>query len=65
MTNSDKEIENIFAAMEHEVWSPFDAAEAAFILLKMLAEKPESNPAKVVRQRDSMRCSKQRASDED
>ena len=39
----DAELQTIFSASEYPVWSPYDATEAASILMQMVQDDPEAS----------------------
>lgn len=39
----DAELQAIFSASEYPVWSPYDATEAAEILMQMIQDDPEAS----------------------
>jgi hypothetical protein len=39
----DAELQLIFSASEYPIWSPYDATEAASILMQMIQDEPEAS----------------------
>jgi hypothetical protein len=39
----DAELQAIFSASEYPVWSPYDATEAANILMQMIQDEPKAS----------------------
>jgi hypothetical protein len=39
----DAELQIIFSAPEYPIWSPYDAMEAANILMQMIQDEPEAS----------------------
>jgi hypothetical protein len=44
----DPELQAIFSASEYPVWSPYDATEAATILMQMIQDKQKASPNSVM-----------------